>query len=103
MMWTYFHVSFDIGLGEFIDGWAFNIQRLHNDILENNNHIHFNTFYRPVWYIVSTKNEPSYIMHLVNSKLLKSLKLTNDHKFKNNFDLGSPYDTTININNALSY
>ncbi len=42
-------------------------------------------------------------MHLVNSKLLKSLKLTNDHKFKNNFDLGSPYDTTININNALSY
>jgi hypothetical protein len=27
MMWTYFHVGFDIGLGEFIDGWAFNIQR----------------------------------------------------------------------------
>lgn len=56
--------------------------------LENNKHIHFNTFYRLVWDIVSTKNEPSYIMYLITSKLFKSSKLTNDHKFKRNIDLG---------------
>lgn len=42
-------------------------------------------------------------MYLVNSKRLKSSKFKNDHKFKKNFDLGSPYDATINIDNFLSY
>jgi hypothetical protein len=46
-------------------------------------------------------------MYLVDSKLLKSSKLTNDYlKIENlekNFDLGPPYNSTININNLLSH
>jgi hypothetical protein len=44
-------------------------------------------------------------MYLINFRLLKSSKLTNDHlKIENlerNFDLGATCDATININNFL--
>jgi len=44
-------------------------------------------------------------MYLVNSRLLKSSKLTNDYleieNLMKNFSLGPPYDATIDINNAL--
>jgi hypothetical protein len=44
-------------------------------------------------------------MYLVNSRLLKSSKLTIDHlevgKLKRNFHLGPPNDAIININNVL--
>jgi hypothetical protein len=46
-------------------------------------------------------------VYLVNSRLLKSSKLTIDHlevgKLKRNFHLGPPNDATININNVLPH
>ncbi len=45
-------------------------------------------------------------MYLVDSELLKSSKLTNDYLkieiLEKNFDLGPPYNSTINIYNLLS-
>lgn len=54
----------------------------------------------PLWQLGLT------IMLLNHFGLSKSPKLTNDHlkigNLKINFDLGSPYGTTININDVLS-